>query len=158
MVVSFYVHGYWDGMQEGSQVKSKKSIMGLGALMAGLALAASLASAPAASAAPEDECDLQGTLCGEIYNPPYGGIAFGIIKNWGEDYTRLLHPGEHSSPQWADTDGFYVGPGACARLGTWVPNDAGEGYWVDTFYNGPQSVKVHNHPYEHHVTAWNHPC
>lgn len=134
-------------------MKSRKSIMGIGALMAGLTLAVGLASAPPASAA---ECHLG--ICGRIYNPPYDGIAFGIIQNWGEGYTRLLQPGEHSSPQWADTDGFYIGPGACARLGTLYYNDAGENYWVDTFYNGPQSVQVHDYPYEYHVTAWNRPC
>lgn len=131
----------------------KKITMAIGALTAGFTLFAGLASAPAASAA---DCHLG--VCGKIYNPPYGGIAFGIIHNWGEGYTRLLQPGQHSSPEWADTDGFYIGPGACARLGTLYYNDAGENYWVDHFYNGPQSVQIHDYPFEYHVTAWDHSC
>lgn len=103
-----------------------------------------------------DECSA-GVLCGVIYNPNYDGIAFGIIHNWGEGYSRILHKGQRSKIYWADTDGFYVGPGACARWGVWTPTDAG-GYWQDYFYNGPANVKVFDYPYDHHVTAWNRRC
>jgi hypothetical protein len=119
-----------------------------------LLLGTFLAAAPAAHAG---ECKAPG-VCGVIYNPNYGGIAFGIIHNWGEGYSKLLYPGQYSTMHWRDTDGFYVGPGACARLGVWTPDPNGGFYWKDYFYNGPVNVKVFDYIHAHHVTAWGHPC
>ncbi|WP_405055896.1 hypothetical protein OG474_24510 [Kribbella sp. NBC_01505] len=102
------------------------------------------------------ECTAPG-LCGVIYNPNYDGIPFGIIHSWGEEYSAILQKGQRSKIYWADTDGFYVGAGACGRWGVWTPTETG-GYWRDYFYNGPQKVKVFDYIYDHHVTAWNRPC
>ncbi|MEV8375665.1 hypothetical protein AB0P21_23215 [Kribbella sp. NPDC056861] len=106
----------------------------------------------------QDECKVGGILCGVIYNPNYDGIPFGIIHSWGEGYSRILQKGQRSKVYWADTDGFYVGAGACARWGVYTPDPNGGFYWRDYFYNGPVNVKVFDYIYDHHVTAWNRRC
>ncbi len=121
-------------------------------------LGLSVAMAPAASAG---ECYPTSYICGKVYNPGYAGsIPFGIIHNWGEGYSQILYAYQESTRFWRDTDGIYVGSGACARVGRWYNDSSGGGYWVDKFYNGPVNVKITNSTTgtPDHVTAWNRRC
>lgn len=93
---------------------------------------------PPAATAQAGNCDLGGSLCGAIAN--HIPIAIGIIHNWGESYSRLLYPGQHSDDIWKDTDGFYIGSGVSVLL-------CAPGGYCSRF-RGPQNIKITN------VWAW----
>ncbi|MGB4768161.1 MAG: hypothetical protein WBP22_02780 [Candidatus Saccharimonas sp.] len=64
-------------------------------------------------------CDWSlGFVCGYLKNT--GKVGIGIIGSWGQSYSKILQPGEASTKYFQDTDGFYIGPGYCARTSLWV--------------------------------------
>ncbi|SNT48981.1 hypothetical protein SAMN05421812_107160 [Asanoa hainanensis] len=67
-------------------------------------------------------------------------INIGVIHNFDLNYTHgnydtLLGPGHRTTEFWNNAEGFYIGPGWCARLYMFDPY---ENSWVyDWYINGP---------------------